>query len=552
MASRDAGDPGDGRPNAPADQPTRGRTAGANRGRSRRIFGALLFVIALGALAVRAPVLGAGWPYPSYVDEHFTLRPAAQLIAGTTWDPGAYNYPTLTMYATVLGSAALDLRPGGGNLEQDAQSTVGQPITPSIHSTEMIIAGRLAVLLCSVGTVLASALLAARLRGRTAGVIAALATATLPALVTRGAVVIVDTPATFFATCSLLCASFLRTSPRAIWWAGAAGMTAGLAGASKYPVGVVVLAALTVIALEGGRPLRDRLRLSGVALVAGAGAAVVAAPTLLLRAREIYEELSRQSGIYADKSTTSFWQELVTGQEVGPVLLVLAVIGGFVLVRSAPTRHLVIGYGVFGVALLAQVARYPFQPFRNILPLLPFLAVAASVGIVGMVDALGKVVSMNRLARAGIAGALGIGLCSLMVSAGARYYVDTRVDITNTRVQAREWLRARVGPGDDVLFATELALLPSELARIPARVTEQSLAKVLTAGDLSSFEYVIVGDFPTAAEWRPALVDRQVATRFGEVPTLVHPRSYRAPQQIIRVFAGPGTQDPRKCFPLCG
>lgn len=522
------------------------------RRRQRRTFAALLVLILLGALAVRAVPLGVGLPYPAYVDEQDTLRPAAQMIAGPTWDPGAYNYPPLTMYATVALAGVFDLRPGGGRLGADARSTIHQPIESRIDSTETIVAGRLFVLLCSVGTVLVSALLATRLWGRRAGIVTALVTATMPALVTRGAIVVVDTPAAFFATCSLLCASSVRSSRHRAWWAVAAGASAGLAAAAKYPSVAVILAALIVIALDRPRPAKPRLALMGISLAACVGAAVLAAPTLALRTGRVLDELERQSHIYANTATSSYWHDLLLGREVGPVLLVLAAVGGVLLVRSARTRPLMYGYVAFAVALLAQIARYPYQPFRNILPLLPFLGIAASVGIVAAADTLAKSRQTSGPTRAGLIGVAGVGLCGLMVVSGARRYIDTRIDITDSRVQTRQWLLTHVHPGAHVLVAAELAIPPSELDRIPAHVTVHPLAMKLTRRQTASFDYVVVGDRSTSAKWRAGLRDRKTVTHFGQTYTQVNPRSYRPQQQIIRVFAPPGTQDPRSCFPFCG
>jgi hypothetical protein len=183
--------------------------------RSNRVFVASLLVVLLAAVGLRALPLTSGLPYPSYVDEHFVLRPAAGMIADRTWEPASYNYPPLTMYATVAASAVLHILPGGGSVGAAARTTIDQPIASRIDSTDLIVAGRLVVLIFSAGAVLLAALLALRLMGRRAAIIAALLTAAIPALVTRGAIVIVDTPAAFLLNGSSLVRCLrARSAPR--------------------------------------------------------------------------------------------------------------------------------------------------------------------------------------------------------------------------------------------------------------------------------------------------------------------------------------------------
>ena len=209
-----------------------------------------------------------------------------------------------------------------------------------IQSQDLIRAGRLAVLLFAAGTVLVTALLAARLVGRRAAVVAGIIAATMPALVTRSAIVVVDTPAAFFATACLLCVAYMRTGERPVLWASAAGAAAGFGTASKYPTGVVIFAVLTVIALWRDRPIEYRLKLAGAAVVVAGIAAIVGAPTLLFRAHTVLSELRTQSHIYASKtSIDSYWDSLRDGREVGPLLLVVS--------------------AVFAVALAGPLLRYP-------------------------------------------------------------------------------------------------------------------------------------------------------------------------------------------------
>jgi hypothetical protein len=529
----------------------------------KRLFAASLLAIVVAATVVRALPLRSGLPYTTYVDEPSPLRAAASVVANRTWEPGSYNYPPLTAYATATVSEVLNILPGGGNVGAGARTTIDQPFPASdvrrgavpyglIYSSDLILGGRLVVLICSAGTVLLSALLALHLWGRRAGIIAALLTAAIPALLTRSAIVIVDGPAAFFVTACLLCAAYVLDSRRWRLWALLGGAAAGLAAAAKYPSGVVLLAVVTVIALSSKRSLRQRVVTAGGSIGAAAGTAILAAPTLLLRVGEVRAELEHQNKIYDLKDGTTYWHELRRGDEVGILIVVVALIGGVQLLRSTRTRPLMIGFLVFAGALVVPLARHSYQPFRNVLPILPFLGVAAAVAIVTTIDAVGNLARLARWARAGLAVTIGSVLCGVMIASGWRSYYDSRIDITDSRTSAREWLSDKVGPEDKVLVAGEIAFLPAELAQIPGHVTVGSLAATRDPANTAAFKYIVVGDFQSAEKWRSALNDRRIAIHYGASSTYTDPVSYRFSNQKIRVFEAPGTRDTGQCFPYCG
>ena len=52
-----------------------------------------------------------------------------------------------------------------------------------------------------------------------------------------------------------------------------------------------------------------------------------------------------------------------------------------------------------------------------------------------------------------------------MISVAQRYSFDSRIDLVNSRVDAREYLARRVQPGDEVLVANELASSNSDAER---------------------------------------------------------------------------------------
>lgn len=522
-------------------------------GTSRRnlVFALLVLAIVVLATWARALPVRADLPYSAYVDEQEVLRPAATILARSTWRPGQYNYPPLTMYATATVAKVIGLLPGGDDVTRAARATVRDPIRPNVHSSSIIVAGRLVTLVCAIATIVFAALLAARLRGRRAGVVAALFAAAAPALLVRSAIVLVDTVATCFATASLCCAAYLAHSRRPLRWAALAGLAAGLAGAAKYPSAAVFVAVVIVIAMAA-RPLRERAYLLAVAIGGAAVGALAGAPTILLETRAVVHELRRQADIYNATVTTSYGHDLRDAKEVGWLLLLLAAVGFVALLRAPRSRSTTIGGLVFSVVLFAYLARYPYQPFRNVLPIVPLLCVAAAAAIVEIVDVIARVVHLRARTAGAIVAVLAIAASAVMVGSVWRNYLNTRVHIHDSRVLARSWLADHVHPGDTVLVAQELAFLPAELRKLGAASDVRSVTSDVAAKRSARYAYVVVGDRPSTHRWLGVVADRRIAAQFGFGQTYLSPRSYRPPGELVRIFAASGTQDPKRCFPFCG
>jgi dolichyl-phosphate-mannose-protein mannosyltransferase len=520
----------------------------SDRRRRNFAFAAVLLAIVAAATCVRAIPIRAGFPYSSYVDEQAVIRPVANMIANRTWKPGAYDYPPLTMYAATVVAVGLQLLPGGGSIAAAARATVRDPIEANIHSTDLLLSGRLAVLAFGTATVVLCALLALRLSGRRAAVVAALLAALTPALVSRSAISIVDTPAACFTTASLLCASHIDPRRRMLPWALLAGVAAGFATATKYPAGTVILATFTVIAFATECPLRTRLEAMVASALAAVGVAMLAAPTLLFQRRDVLAGIRGDSAFY-DTKTATYWHELVSGKEVGVPLVALAVVGLAFLVHRRRTRPLAVGYTVFATVLVVALARYPFQPFRNVLPIVPFLSVAAAVAIVSGTDGLRR--AARPALRTGLVAAVALLVAVSMAASGWSPYRQ-RMDAHDDRIETREWLAQHVQPGDRILVAQELAFVPSELRRLGVPTTVQSLTRGVSPGKSARYDYVVVGDRASTRAWRNTIANRRLVASFGFGRTYLDPSSYRQPAQLVRIFAARGTRDPSQCFPFCG
>ena len=215
------------------------------------------------ATILRITGLGAGLPYSSYIDEGHYLHPTAHMLANDTFEGGSYQnpyeHPSLPYDAIALAAKLYRLT-GGTDIKSGAVATDQSPYYDLVQPSELILIGRLVILAFSLGTIVVTVLLAARLLGRRGGLIAGSIVAFLPVFVTRSAVRDRRPGGDLLHLLTLLLAcSWCRAWPRrgergaarsSMLWAGLAGASAGLAFTSKYPAGAVILVVFTVIALR--------------------------------------------------------------------------------------------------------------------------------------------------------------------------------------------------------------------------------------------------------------------------------------------------------------
>ncbi|HEV8631874.1 MAG TPA: glycosyltransferase family 39 protein, partial [Thermoanaerobaculia bacterium] len=269
----------------------------------------LWWMLLLVALAVRLPALPAALPYLTYVDEGHVLHRSAHLLAAHTWEPDNYSYPSLPFYLVAGGALAWSpvyALQHGHALSHD----VAEPWTfyDVVEPVDLIVIGRLLTLAFSLALVLLTGLLAGRLAGPAAGLAAGWLAAWVPALVVRGTVVNVNPQAACFAVAALFFAEGARAGEHPRRDALLAGTMAGLAGASKYPVALVVLPVGLAAALALPS-WRERILRLGLAAGAALLAAAVAMPALVLRPAAVAAGLHEMDVIYTHQPAGSYWQQ---------------------------------------------------------------------------------------------------------------------------------------------------------------------------------------------------------------------------------------------------
>jgi hypothetical protein len=510
--------------------------------------------ILLVAFAVRVPALTAGYPYLNYVDEGHVLHRVLHVLNTGDWDPGWYIYPALPNYA-ILGAVRLcspiyslvhghplraDLPPNP-LLEYDR---IGPP--------EVLLIARAVGLLVSMGIVALTGWLAARLAGQAAGLLAAWLAALLPPLVIRGAIVNVDVYATFFVLAALCFVERLREpgcggEPGALCPprppgsgrrdAVLAGAMVGLALVSKYPQALVALpvAAAVLLAPRAGAGAAEKLRRLGLAGAAAVLAAVVGMPALALRTESVAKALRYEASLYG-QPFGSYWDQAVRRAEwdlpfdhpeLGWPLLLLAAVSLTAALADRRQARAVLGWGAYAAALGLLLSRFGFHPFRNLLSLVPLLAVLPAC-LYQRLRRRSRWTRRIRRTSAPVAlrllDAAAVALPLVLFAAPVTSYVRHRIALVDSRRQAVDWLAAHAAPGDTAAVASELAFLPSELARVPGRAGELPWPEARPEIRQRRCRFAVLGEMwvhgqgplPAAAWSRDVLPFYEVRAAFGE------------------------------------
>ncbi len=504
------------------------------------------FAILSIAILVRLPTLTAGLPYLSYIDEGHVLHHVSYLLAQRTWEPDTYSYPTLPFYmiagVTLACSpvyAAVHGRPLRGDLS---------PAPPRyydvVEPTELLVLGRLVTLAFSLGIVVLAGLLARRLAGPAAGLLAAWLAALVPALVARSVVVNINPMAAFFALAALYFVEGAREGGRPRHGAVMAGVMAGLAGATKYPAAVVCLPVAVAILLASA-PWRERLVRLFLAGGSAIAALLVVMPALLLRTQDVLAGVRFMSRVYKAQKLGSYWAQAVERAEwdlplkhpeVGIAFLLLAAAGLGAGLLDHRWRKTVWTWLIFGLATGLLVAPYTFRAFRNLLSLVPVACVLITLLYARIRERVPRPLFVDLAA---------VALPAILFAPALHQYAVHHLTLEDSREQAIRWLDTHTGPKDKILFAEELAFLPSRVASLGAADAdlapwERARARIFRRG----FNYIVLGELaqrvggsripPNVRVW--ILRNYEVVARFGTYPTNAIARAFKGNRQIVYIL----------------
>jgi 4-amino-4-deoxy-L-arabinose transferase-like glycosyltransferase len=502
---------------------------------------AVVLIVGVGAV-VRVIPIRSGLPYTTYVDEGHYLKPTAHMVAGTTWQVGRYQHPyqhpTLPYDLIAVATEGARLF-GVDGIQSGARVTDRSPAYDVLEPEAMIVAGRLVDVVLATATILLTILLAWKLIGRTAALAAGIIIAMTPALVSRSPIVIVDTPAVFFVMLALLLLAYSMTSRRQTLFIVLAGVASGLAFTSKYPSGAVFIAVVALVWRNRDLAKKEKTRLLEYSAIGGAVAALVTMPGLLLAPVQVATDVISEVKVYVHKSSpTNYAQDLVNRHEVGWLVVVLALLGVFFLWRRAASREFTIAWLFFAVPFALYLAPQNYQPFRNLIPLLPFLAIGASATLVEASRFVGRHTGLPRVAQNGAVLVLAALVALSLFYGGVKPSIDAESNIVDSRTQAVDWLETHTKPGDRILVAQQLAILPNELAEVPGQVVVTSATRHLSAEQLAAYDYIVTGDFKPAAKGWPEAGGQSAAT-FGQRRVPLDLGAFRGNDQIVSIARNP-------------
>jgi hypothetical protein len=392
---------------------------------------ALPIFIALAALLLR--LWGIGWGLPN--DQRlFSYHPDESVVVSYSLavnplalkvDPNFYNYGSLSLLINGLvihlGEAIGLVREGPG---------------PGVPSPSALLMARLVTTFLAGGTCLFLFGIGRLLYGRTAGAVAGALYATVPLAVQHGHFATVDVPAVFWIAGALYFAVRYTSEeqrPYDLLWCG---LWSGLAAATKYNAGLVLLAG--IVAWIFAKPGFIGMLLW--MLVAALVGFLLGCPGVILNFPGFWRDFQYESnhvreghGDVFDNTAVGFVYHIFfnLGWGLGWPLLIVAVVGiGFAVWRRKPGDLALLAF-LLPYYLLIGMPAIQIKFARYTLPMFPVLLAYAGA----LVPAAWK-----EATRAGRAAMLGIGAAAayaLVMSVG----FNTVMGLPDPREQAASFIK---------------------------------------------------------------------------------------------------------------
>lgn len=445
---------------------------------SRVEVAALAVILGLGAW-FRFTGLSQGIPFSLGVDEPEIIDRAVLMMRTGRFNPAPFfDYPSLYIYVQAVVAVARFLFGAiSGSWETLAQA----------DSAQFYLWGRAVTAALGTATIFVVYRVGRRF-GVAAGLLAALLMATQSLHVRESHFVLTDVPMTFFVALTLLIS--VRAVERGRWTSFlGAGITAGLAAATKYNGGLAILMPFVALLFAGSQ---NRSLRSFVAVPLGAAAAfLVAAPYTLLELPAFLDAFGRLVNMYsragrlAETATVTYLKHLRISMGLTGLLVAgasLAVMTVRLRRGSRSERATVAMLLVFVPAWFLMTAdQGGIRYARYLVPLLPGLAV-----LMGASMAWAVTESSKRLARPALGIAAVVAVLILTVGQPALWSWRFARDQSKTWTTALtyDWLVGNLPAGARVVVETRQILLPPDRfvsANVP-RLIERSADDYLEDG----------------------------------------------------------------------
>jgi 4-amino-4-deoxy-L-arabinose transferase-like glycosyltransferase len=368
----------------------------------------------------------------------------------------------------------------------------GRARTPADVPVETFVrSARMTNVLVGVGIVVVTGLIARRVTGMLAALLAALLVAMAP-LSVEAAEVRNDSGMVLAALgATAVALAFMNDSRRT--WALWAGALAGMAGAIKYTGACAIVPVLLATWSPGA--LSDRLQRAGFALIGFVGAVAVTNHFMWYDFPNLLLQLSEQTratgwGYWgATFNPAAFYVAILSEFGVGTLMLALAA-AFTVRGLASQDRRLWIVLS-FPILYMWFMTGRPRQLPRWVLPLLPFVAVAACAAldaVVRFVRGLGAATVKSGQAR--LAVSVVLIAAALAQPAWSAVVLTSRGLKPLTTILAERWIEANVPAGDVVLLEEGWLSLSSKhvVRRVP------NLDQVLDGGveQLQDYDWVVI------------------------------------------------------------
>jgi 4-amino-4-deoxy-L-arabinose transferase-like glycosyltransferase len=348
--------------------------------------------------------------------------------------------------------------------------------------------------------------------------------------------VLTDVPLTFFVALALWLTirGLEQPRPALFFWTGIA---AGLAAATKYNGGAVVL--IPFAALLVTRDVPRRIASLGLLVAGSIAAFLLFAPYTVLDLPGFLNGFATLAKSYAGVPPAPPWITYLKHLRInlttlGLIIAIAGVAASAVMTFIAPAgqRTTWAVTGGFAVLWFVLLSRQNLVFGRYLLPMLPPLAVLTG-GIIGVVVSHARVRALSALGQAAVAAAL-VAAAVAVPSARAVEFVRV-ISRTSTNALAYAWIVEHVPGGSKVAIERRQLLLPD-------RYDWETLPNLLTR-DFESYvadrvDYIVAVDFTESPHHPEGRAYRELFSRMELLkafpPAADHPgpeiRVYRMPR----------------------
>ncbi len=409
-----------------------------------------LALILLASVVLR--LWNVGWGLPQFGEEGIPLRAAYEMWngqkGGFDFSPSTFVYPAFTFYLQFI-IQSINFLVGSligayHGLDSFRQAWTTDPTT-------FVLIGRITSILFDLGSVTLAWLIGKRHLNTTAGIFAAAFVGVNPLHIQEAHWINVDTPLTFFVLLTLYFAYRLAFERNRKWYF-AAGISIGLATATKYNGGLLILLLLTAHLLPA-KSIREAIRSlkSRSLLIAFSSIALVFAlsnPYILLRFSDFVQSFSEVEthmatghlGLDRNTSTASYYFLESLPRSVGWPMLIVCIISMVLLIVKRESKNVLLLS--FPFCYLCTIGSWAMRADRYIFPIVPILLIICSLGVVSISDTLASVIrSKQPRIVAGILAAL-----LVIVPAASTLTYQHRLSLPETQLTTTRWIKQHLAP----------------------------------------------------------------------------------------------------------